>query len=260
MTGWIKLHRKLLDNPIFLKPELLQLFIYCLLRANHSETKIIWNGEEETLEKGCFLTGRKVISRDTEQGESAIYKRLKILEKSNVISLKSNNRFSVVKVLNYSVYQGEEFEKEQPSNNKVTTKEQQSNTDKNVKKYKNDKKYIYTPEELEILSFWNEKKIIQHSETEIIQKEITKALKKPGREIVLKAIQNYATLLHDEEFFYSHMFALDKFLKQKNGMPEFMDDGQAWINYRDREKKVKQKQSFEKGTVEKDGKYEGFYL
>ncbi len=139
MTGWIKFHRKILDNPIFLKPELYQLFTYCLLKANHSETKIIWNGKEETLKKGCFLTGRKVIARDTGQNESSVYKRLQILCKNNMISVKSNNKFSVVKVLNYCIYQGEDSEKEQQSNNKVTTKEQQSNTDKNDKNVKNDK-------------------------------------------------------------------------------------------------------------------------
>jgi len=136
MAGWIKLHRKILDNPIFLKPDLYQLFSYCLLRANHNESKIIWNGEEKILEKGCFITGRKAIAEDTGQNQSAIYKRIKVLEKLNMISVNSNNKYSVVKVLNYGLYQGEGTEKEQPSNNQVTTKEQQGNTDKNVKNVK----------------------------------------------------------------------------------------------------------------------------
>jgi len=137
VTGWIKFHRKILDNPIFLKPDLYQLFSYCLLKANHNETKIIWNSKEEILEKGCFITGRKAIASDTGQNESSIYKRLKILEKLNMISIKSNNKYSVVKVLNYCIYQGEEKDKEQPSNNQVTTTEQQSNTNKNIKNDKN---------------------------------------------------------------------------------------------------------------------------
>lgn len=139
MAGWIKLHRKILDNPIFLKPDLYQLFSYCILRANHSETKIIWNGQEETLEKGCFITGRKAIAKDTGQNERTTYDRLKLLEKLRMITLKSNNRYSVVKVLNYSLYQGEECDIQQPANNKPTTSQQPANTDKNVKNVKNDK-------------------------------------------------------------------------------------------------------------------------
>lgn len=142
MVGWIKLHRKILGNPIFLKPDLYQLFSYCLLRANHSETKIIWNGEEETMEKGCFITGRKAIAIDTGQNESAVYRRLKVLEKLNMISVKSNNKYSIIKVLNYCIYQGSEFESEQPANNQRTTTEQPANTDKNVNNGKNEKKDI----------------------------------------------------------------------------------------------------------------------
>lgn len=143
MAGWAKLHRKILENPIFKKPELYQLFSYCVLRANHAGTKIIWNGEEEFLEKGCFITGRKSISEDTGQNESAIYRNLKVLQKLNMISVKSNNKYSVVKVLNYCVYQGSETESEQPVNNQRTTSEQPVNTDKNDKNVKNDKKEIY---------------------------------------------------------------------------------------------------------------------
>ena len=139
MAGWIKLHRQILDNPIFSKPELYQLFSYCLLRANHNETKIIWNGGEEELERGCFITGRKAISEDTGQKESTVYRNLKLLEKLHMISVKSNNKYSVVKVLNYCVYQGSEIESEQPVNNQRTTTEQPVDTDKNDKNVKNDK-------------------------------------------------------------------------------------------------------------------------
>lgn len=136
------MHRKILDNPIFLKPDLYQLFSYCLLRANHCEKKILWNGKEETLEKGCFITGRKAIAADLHQNERTTYDRLKFLEKLQMISIKSNNKYSVVKVLNYCVYQGEELDTQQPANNQPTTNQQPANTDKNVKNLKNDKKDI----------------------------------------------------------------------------------------------------------------------
>ena len=154
-TGWVKEHRKLLDNPIFLKPFLLQLFTYCVLKANHNEAKIIMNGEEVVVEKGSFITGRKVIAEATGQTESAIYKRLKVLEKLSMISVKGNNRFSVVKVLNYSVYQGEELSEEQQGNNKVTTREQLGNTNKNVKNVKNVKKLSPSLHDVEFESFWD---------------------------------------------------------------------------------------------------------
>ena len=56
-----------------------------------------------------------------------------------MVELESNNKMTVVSVVNWGLYQGSEDEKEQPNNNKVTTKEQQSNTNKNGKKDKNEK-------------------------------------------------------------------------------------------------------------------------
>lgn len=261
MAGWIKLHRKILDNPIFLKPDLFQLFSYCLLRANHSEAKIIWNGKEEILEKGCFITGRKILAEDTGQTESGIFRRLKVLQTLKIISVKSNNRFSVVKVLNYSLYQGADVEDEQPVNNQRTTTEQPANTDNTLKNLKNEKKGIYTPDELEILTIWNSEEIIKHTESEPLKKEIAKALKKPGKENVILAITQYSRLLHDDDFYYSNKFTLTNFLKQKNALPNFLSDGQMWVNYIGNEKKSgKLHAGYKESTKAKSNKYDNFYL
>ena len=139
IDGWIKLHRKLLDNPIFDKPELLQLFIYCLLKANHEPQKIIFNGQETEVSTGQFITGRTVIARDLGQKPITTYKRLKILKNIEILNIESNNRFSLVTVVNYGMYQSEEIKRNSKSNNKGTTREQLGNTNKNVKNDKNDK-------------------------------------------------------------------------------------------------------------------------
>lgn len=61
--------------------------------------------------------------------ESTIYKYIKLLEKLQMISINSNNKFSVVSIEKWEDYQIEELK----NNNKVATKEQQNNTNKNVK-------------------------------------------------------------------------------------------------------------------------------
>ena len=139
MEGWIKLYRKLIENPIFLKPELLQLFIYCLLKANHETQRIIFNGQEIEIKSGQFITGREVMGRDLKQNPITTYKRLKVLENLQILNIKSNNRFSVVTVLNWELYQSEEMKRNSKRNNKGTTKEQQGNTNKNDKNDKNEK-------------------------------------------------------------------------------------------------------------------------
>lgn len=60
-----------------------------------------------------------------------------------MITTKSNNKFTVVSIEKYSDYQSGEIKIKQQSNSKVTTKEQQSNTNKNVKNV-NNVKNIYS--------------------------------------------------------------------------------------------------------------------
>lgn len=95
-------------------------------------------------------------------------------------------------------------------------------------------KITYSPDQLEILELWNAQDIVKHGQTAEIQKSIKNALKKHGKDAVVTSIINYARILHDQKYFYNHIFRLDKFLKQSNGLQNFLEDGQAWINYENR--------------------------
>jgi hypothetical protein len=151
--GFIQLHRKLLENPIFKKPGLLQLFIYCLLKANHKENEFIFNDELVKIGRGSFLTGRKILSKELKCNESTIYKRLHILEIMQYLKISSTNKFSIITIPNYDKYQSdlkrfregktqfrnnknksksiENTKLKRMTSKKVTTKEQQSNTNNN---------------------------------------------------------------------------------------------------------------------------------
>lgn len=57
-TGFIALHRKLLDSPIWQVTTVEQkvILIALLLMANHSEKKWYWQGEEFICQPGQFIT------------------------------------------------------------------------------------------------------------------------------------------------------------------------------------------------------------
>jgi len=57
--GWIKLHRRLLDNAIIQKPKYCHLWIVLLLKAAHASISFIWNGQQEIIRPGQVLTGRR---------------------------------------------------------------------------------------------------------------------------------------------------------------------------------------------------------
>ena len=111
--------------------------------------------------------------------------------------------------------------------NKSTAKQQQINTNKNVKKEKN---IIYSQDELDILNFWNKNAPINHKQTLNMQKEIKRALKKYSKEKILTSIKRYIGI-YESDYKYDNIWRLDKFLKQSNGIPNYFDDGQVYLNF-----------------------------
>ena len=235
MNGWIKLHRKLLKNPIFYKPELLQLFIYCLLSAGHEEKRIIFNGKEEVIPKGSFIAGRKVLAKSLKQSESMIYRNLKILTDISILSQKSNNRFTLISVVNYSVYQGAENDNEQLANNKRTTSEHKQEL-KELKELKNkelkhmcDSPDLYSPD---FESFWkaypNSKNKKGAYKTYLAALKGDSRINKATPEQLLRSAKRYAEevkgkdpqyILHATTFLgpQERWFEYDKPLKNSNG-------------------------------------------
>lgn len=153
MEGWVKLHRKLLEATIFQNPNLLKFWIWCLLKATHKEHKERVGLQEITLYSGQFVFGRNKAALELDMTPSTVYKYLKIMEKEQLITIESNNKFSVVSIVKWEFYQSEDKNcdskvtanvatKKQQSDSKVTPKEQQSNTNKNEKNVKNEKKDI----------------------------------------------------------------------------------------------------------------------
>lgn len=103
--GWVKLYRQLLDSGIWGNPQLVVLWIWCLLKASTEKKKIIINGEELLLKPGQFVTGRKSASEETGIPESTIYRHLKLLERMNMLKRQANKRYTVITIVNWGKYQ-----------------------------------------------------------------------------------------------------------------------------------------------------------
>ena len=68
MTGWIKLHRKLLDSPIFQNEKLFKVFAYCLMKASHKDHTQLVGRRVVELEKVNLCSG------ESEQAKSCVSK------------------------------------------------------------------------------------------------------------------------------------------------------------------------------------------
>lgn len=144
MEGWIKLHRKMLENPAICKDaEYFAVWCYLLLNATHKEIKAEFNGRTITLEPGQLITGRKSIARYLRINESKVQRTLKRFESEHQIEQQTTSQNRLVTVNNWNYYQETEQGTEQRLNNERTTTEQRANTNKNEKNgnnVKNDKK------------------------------------------------------------------------------------------------------------------------
>lgn len=138
MDGYIKLHRKILENPIVCKDsEYFAIWSYLLLNATHKEYQSLFKGEKITLQPGQLITGRKVISTKFNISESKVQRVLKKLEIEQQIEQQTSNENRLITIVQWHEYQTSEQQIEQQVNNERTTDEQPVNTNKNVKNIKN---------------------------------------------------------------------------------------------------------------------------
>lgn len=134
MDGYIKLHRKILENPIVCKDgDYLSIWIYLLLNATHKECDAMFKGKRITLLPGQLITGRKSIAKQFNINESKVQRVIKKLEIEHQIEQQTSNENRLITILNWDEYQKGEQQIEQRVNNERTTDEQQVNTNKNVK-------------------------------------------------------------------------------------------------------------------------------
>lgn len=112
--GWIKLHRSIMDNPIFNDLQLYRLWSLCLLKATHKECEVLVGKQTVHLQPGQFITGRTAIRElynkglkesDQVHGDKTVYRWLMTLEVTRCVTLCKTSKYTVVTVTNWNQYQ-----------------------------------------------------------------------------------------------------------------------------------------------------------
>lgn len=144
MAGWLKIHRQLMHSPVFENEKLFKVFMYCLMKASHKEHEQLVGRQVVQLKPGQFVFGRKKASIETNMSPSTLWGYVLTLKKMGNLDIKSNNKFSVITVVNWAIYQQDDkdFDSKrttdgQQMDNKWTADEQQMDTNKNVKNGEN---------------------------------------------------------------------------------------------------------------------------
>jgi len=151
--GWIKLWRKVFESSVFDSEDhtLFKTFIYCLGRANHKENKIFMNGKEMILKPGQFITGRDEASKDLHFKGKMWDRKVDSLRKLQILTKQVTNRFTIISIINWDIYQGsygnDDQLNDQPMTSRRPANDQPMTTDKNIKNDKNVKKKIILSDE-----------------------------------------------------------------------------------------------------------------
>ena len=144
-NGWIKLHRKLLDNPIIMKDsDHLAVWTYLLLNATHAEYPALFKGQKIILKPGQLITGRKSIAEKLSINESKVRRILDSFENDQQIDRQRSNQNSLISLNNWELYQIFDQQIDQQMTNNRPTDDQQPTTNKKNKNVKNEKNVTNT--------------------------------------------------------------------------------------------------------------------
>lgn len=101
MEGWTKLHRKFLEWEWFSKPEMVQLFIYFLLKANYEPKQF----QGISLGVGQLLTTNPQIQKDTGLTEQQVRTCVKRLISTDEITYQATGKKVLITICKYDSYQ-----------------------------------------------------------------------------------------------------------------------------------------------------------
>ena len=142
-SGYIKLHRSILEWEWWDDVNTYRLFTYLLLTVNFEEKK--WHGI--TIKRGQVLTSLDTLSKDTGLSVGQVRRSLTRLISTSEITSEATNQYRIITICNYDTYQGEQQASDKQttkqSDNQTTSEQQASNKQTaTTKEYKNDNNII----------------------------------------------------------------------------------------------------------------------
>jgi len=275
-TGWIKLHRQIMDSKFYKEQRKFsknEAWIDILLRTYHEDTIENKKGVDIFIPRGSFPVSIYQLSKAWKWDKKTVSSFIKYLVQENMITInnpatieqepirKPNEETAlelneievpknspilspklspIVSVVNWEFYQSASPKKSPNLSQKNPLKNE------SLPILFKEEKNIYS----ELFDFWNEQKIIKHNElTPEMEKAIDKITKELSVEQIKTCMTRYKKALDDESFFFTYRWSLVDFLNRKNGIKDFLDDGAKWVSYQNQNIKTEPAKTASQGTV-----------
>ena len=242
MEWFIQLHRKMLDWEWYKNGNVFTVFIHCLLKANWKDKKWEWT----LIKRWEFITSYQNLANELswKHNKFTVMQVRTALKKLNItweITIKTTNKFTIVKVNNYNTYQVNNTEdnnqitnKQQSNNNQITTTNKDNKDNKDNKEINKAAKIkIFEPSSFEyrITEFFIEEhlKLQNPSFIYLYNKNWKeKLINKWGDEIrKMREIDKYTE--EQIDFIIKYLFQNDFWVKQISSMEKFRKKNKSWV-------------------------------
>ena len=182
--GWVKLHRKIFDNPILTRSRVfsdLEAWVWLITHVNHEKAQVLIGADVIDCERGQTITSQKKLCSVFNWGNSRLRSYLKRLKKCNMIEYKTNTKLTQITIVKYDTYQSRQIDNKSISNRKQIDNKLISNTNNNIK---NDKEVKNNKEIDNIFNkFW------ENYPRKVNKKKAFTAFKNLNREDKEKAVE-----------------------------------------------------------------------
>jgi len=135
--GYVRLWRRFLDDGYLQNPNLCVFMLWCLLKASHKEHAVTVGLQRVALEPGEFIFTLRNAAKDLKMSLKQIRVIVATLKNSEFLALKTTNKFSVITIMNWQIYQETEEEKGTPKGTLGAHQGHIYKNGKNGKKVKN---------------------------------------------------------------------------------------------------------------------------
>lgn len=215
--GWIKLHRKLKDNPLYKDCNAKQrdILINLLLMVNYTSNKWIFKGEEFEVKPGQLVTSLESIANSCAKDVTVQNVRTALLkfEKHGFLTNKSTNKNRLITIVNWELYQSEE--EKQQTNQQAPNK--QLTTIKESKNVRNKKLFVETSIEYRLSKYYLElirknNPNFKEPNLQTWSKHIDYMIRLDNREVEnIKKVMEWCQM---NSFWFSKVLSTDKLRKQ----------------------------------------------
>jgi hypothetical protein len=159
MEGWIKTYREIIDHWVWQNDKYLKGWLWFLLRANHTNNKILMGSDLTEVKRGEFITSISKICDATGMTMQSTRTFLTLLEKDKMINKVTTSKLTKISICNYEHYQDGQQTNNKPTTNQQQTRNKQATTDNNDKELKENKYPFVSDKFLQPFTDWIEYKI-----------------------------------------------------------------------------------------------------